>query len=148
MLRITFISIAINFISIQHCPMLFESVWICFEVTNTLLEQVLLLWWVAEVIYDLVVGAYGAGDVVRCPAHLLLWSRDKRWGWLTIACNYWARPLSTITCVIGSFISWSSWCIPLNTLLFECWAEVLLVQGHELTWFACVRHLVKLMPVA
>ena len=52
--------------------MLFESVGICFQVTNTLLEQVLLLWGVAEVVNDLVVGAYGSGDVVWCPAHLLL----------------------------------------------------------------------------
>lgn len=126
-LRITLVSVAINFISVQHCPMLFESVWICFQIANTLLEQVLLLWRVAEVVYDLIVGADGARDVVRCSAHLLLWSRDKRWGWLTIACNNWAWPLSTITCVIGSFISWSSRCIPLNTLLLESRAEVLLV---------------------
>ena len=78
MLSITFISIAINFITIQHCPMLFESVGICFQVTNTFLEQVLFLRGAAEVVNDLVVGAYGAGDVVGCPAHLLLWSRDKR----------------------------------------------------------------------
>ena len=148
MLRITFISVAINFISIQYCPMLFESVWICFQVTNALLEQVLLLWGVAEVVYDLVVRAYGARDVVRCPAHLLFRSGDKRWGWFTIACNYWAWPLSTITCVIGSFISWCGRCIPLNTLLLESRAEVLLVSGHELTWFARVRHLVNLMSVA
>ena len=58
--------------------MLFESVGICFQVTNTLLEQVLLLWGVAEVVNDLVVGAYGSGDVVWCPAHLLFWSGDER----------------------------------------------------------------------
>ena len=78
MLRITFVSVAINFISVQYRPMLFESVGICFKVANTLLEQVLLLWGVAEVVYNFIVGANSAGDVVWCPAHLLLWCRDKR----------------------------------------------------------------------
>lgn len=52
MLRVSSTPVAVDFVAMEHCPVLLEPVRVCLQVADALKEEVLLLGGVAEVLDD------------------------------------------------------------------------------------------------